>query len=473
MAISAGLTFFVLALLLRAKQYTYDSLMFANAIRVGAMVPSDWRPHNLAYLPMAEAMGAVVNDPFLAGQLVSALFGAVAVGLFWLLARRFADPLSAAVATALFATTNAVTSQATTVEVYTVSLAATVAMALSLARRRPGGTSTGLWWAAAVLGHITNVMLALPLAAWAFARGRAGWKRFAIWSIVAGLATLAVYGCVAFGPMGAGTPRESLAWVLSSTTTQKQYGSFSPRRMAEVTLGLKRAFVDGPARALMLAHAGMLALALWGSLAAGGITRRVAAVLLVHAGVYAAFFAWWEPTNIEFWVVPMLPLCLLVVTGLRGLRRQPGARRALLVLATAALAVQLGFNGLRLVRTTDPLGDPWMTRAAALRNRLKPADLVVTFNDPQIFTLPLAAAHDNVFEIDGEAGAAEASLLRSMATLRERVGFAERDGGLVYLTAEGAHPPEVMLARLAVTFQEYQTQLAAALPRGTAALPGS
>jgi hypothetical protein len=53
----------------------------------------------------------------------------------------------------------------------------------------------------------------------------------------------------------------------------------------------------------------LLAVLFW---AAARGKEKTAFLCLVWFGVYAVFFTWWEPLNLEFWIVPLLPLFLLL-----------------------------------------------------------------------------------------------------------------------------------------------------------------
>lgn len=176
-ALALGIISFTIFLLLRSQVHSYDAMMFAYAIHLGGFAESVFRPHNLLYLPLAIAVGRLTGfDPFLSGQLVSALFGGASVSVFWLLARRIATLRTALFATVFFFTTNAVFCVATWVEVYTTSLFFVLLCGLLLARRNPRAWLVGIAWGMAILSHLTNVLLIVPIAVWCLFTARS-WGR--------------------------------------------------------------------------------------------------------------------------------------------------------------------------------------------------------------------------------------------------------------------------------------------------------
>ena len=56
--------------------------------------------------------------------------------------------------------------------------------------------------------------------------------------------------------------------------------------------------------------------------------------------VYGAFFLWWEPDNIEFWIASLPPALLLLALALRGARR----RGPEVWIAVAVAVTALGIN---------------------------------------------------------------------------------------------------------------------------------
>lgn len=465
-ALTLGIISFTIFLLLRSQVHSYDALMFAYAIDLGVFADSVFRPHNLLYLPLAIAVGRLTGlDPFLSGQLVSALFGGASVSVFWLLARRIAPYRVALFTTLFFFTTNAVFCVATWVEVYTTSLFFVLLCAFLLARRTPCAWLVGIAWGMAILSHITNVLLVVPLAVWCLSRARRGAGGQFLAGILCGASFLSafVYTGVAWFFVGVRSPGEFILWIVSYTATQSEYGSLRPSQLLLAGLGLKRALVDGPAGVLMVAHGYVIGAAVTLAVSSRGIARRIAVCLLVFFLTYAAFFAWWEPLNIEFWVVTLVPLMFLCLLGFRALRSRRALRRRVLAIAAAALAVQFALNGARTLRDMDPGRDFWMTEARAIAACLNDEDVVITFNDPLVFALPLAADRPRIVPLEMLVEADSRDFDRVEILLRIELYQVEGLGGTPYVYTHGLSPPRGKLDRFALTPEEYKERLGAIL----------
>jgi len=96
---------------------------------------------------------------------------------------------------------------------------------LSLARRAPSYWVAGLFWGLAILGHLTNVLLAVPLVVYCATTGGAAWrKRYAILVLAAAGLAGSAYGIVAFGLVRVGSAPGFLDWILSWAATHPAYG---------------------------------------------------------------------------------------------------------------------------------------------------------------------------------------------------------------------------------------------------------
>jgi len=484
-SLAAGCGAFLLYVLTFAGEHTYDALMFASAIDAGVFLPSVFRPHNLFFLPSAiairRALGALGFgvSPIALGQAWAALWGAAAVAIFHKLASRFLAGWRAWALTALFATTNALWSMSTEVEVYTTSLAAILAVYWALARRKPRVLLAGVFWGFAIVAHLTNVLLGAAILArfLVFPLARPGGQKARNSAILirlrgalfCGLLAAAVAGaayCAAgFGAAKVHSPAGLIRWIESYAMRQKVYGMASLGQLALGAKGFQDAIAtETSAAGLACLHAALLlwsAALLWRIRSAGRHLRfmRACAIALgVHAIVYATFFIWWEPLNIEFWVATLLPMILLIGLGWRAALRS-GREFEFGALLAAALAVQVGFNGARMIERRDPARDVRMQQARVIGAAIRPVDLVVTFNDPLLFTLPLAAGHRQVVAVDVMAGSEDVDFARAMRDLNALANVVRGYGGRVYVTSEGWNPNPAFFERLGVSLDEYRRAL--------------
>ncbi|MCX7717226.1 MAG: hypothetical protein N2111_02330 [Candidatus Sumerlaeaceae bacterium] len=450
----------------RAGQHTFDAFMFTAAIKHNVYSPGVFRPHNLLYLPSALLVHRTAKtvwpdfDPFLSGQLLAAAAGAASVGLFYVLMARLLGLGRAALLTALFATTHALWAMSTEVEVYTLALLPQVALYLWLLARRPQGVVGGCYWGLAILGHLTNVLLALPLAA-AWVARRALRRPAVAASVVLTAAGLAagVYLIAGLAVEGVRSPRGMLQWIEAYALSQPAYGLAALSQIPLGVRGLADSLAAGAALYWLAPHlllfglASVMVFRRWRMSA-----RRGAAMAAAHLAANAAFFTWWEPLNIEFWVATTLPLLVLVALGWRA---ASGAltRHALTVLLVAALAVQIVFNTPRIVARRDPAGDEWLERARRVAAVTKPYDLIVTFNDPLIAAYFIVNGRYDVTGMDVMAGGPNPSLGQAARLLKSKVERVRAYGGGIYVTPEGLRPTDLQLARIRASREEYLAAL--------------
>jgi hypothetical protein len=454
-ALLVGMVWMSIGIGLRSRQHTYDALMFTYALADGGFHSSIWRPHNLFYLPGALVLhrigGGIWGDPFLSGQIWSSLWAGVALALGWLLFRRFLSISQAALMLCLYATSCAVLAMSTLVEVYTTSLAAVSALLLAVLRRKPHWPVVGLLWGFAVVCHLTNVLLAVPL--FLHAIQRRSIRSFLLMSVWGAMPTLALYLTIAFAMVGVDGAEGFQRWVISYAANTGEFGRWGWATVRDGLLGSKRALVEGRALGLMLFHVLASGLAVW---VMARMVRRWS-VILPLAGflvVYTVFFCWWEPLNIEFRLVPLLPYWLLMGLALRSLRER-NWRIMFTVALYLALAVQVWLNGAGMVRRLNPTGDYWTQAALRLRPKIEPADLVVGFNDPTIFALRIFNDHRNIASIDMAAGAEIPSLANARRVLLPWMEATRAAGGRVLLLPEALHPSDPQIGRLRITREEY------------------
>ena len=166
-----------------------------------------------------------------------------------------------------------------------------------------------------MLVHASHALFA-PVACWARLRGHGGGEegrrelgRYLAFCLLAVFAAYLAAAALFIRPAGLGDvqlwllgsaglgPGRSYNWLSAATPFEAlfQWGRSSLRVVAErPTLGL-----------------GLWLLAAWGALGARARLERTAALLWV--GAYALLTASWEPWNIDYRIMDLLPLCMLLI----------------------------------------------------------------------------------------------------------------------------------------------------------------
>ena len=462
-SICIGLLSFLLFIITRSGQHTYDGLMFSYAISRDIFPSTVFRPHNLLYLPSAIAFGKTLSltgvnfnktHPFLVGQIWSALWGSISVGIFYLITRRLLSLKKALGITILFITTFSVWAMATEVEVYTMSLATVSGLYLVLIRRHPSAILTGVLWGISILAHITNALLIIPLFFYYFMFGERKWRWFVIILITGIVLASGVYLAVGCLIAKVDSLTGFIAWIISWTAHQEGYGIYKVKQLLAGFLGLKRAFVCGRVRALMIFHIITLFSTFFIILKQRGLKRKIGLVFLSHIVVYSIFFSWWEPLNIEFWVVTMLPLCLMIGLAWRLIHKSKW-RFAFSILIILTILVQLDFNLKAIIPRTDPTKDYWMNKAKSMDNHLRRNDLVIIFSDPIMFTLPLEAQHENTAVITILADAVHMDYNLAIKRLKKIIEITRKNGGKIFVTRDVLNPNPQHLAPFSITKEKH------------------
>ena len=299
-----------------------------------------WNPHHLLFHPLAWLLSAGAGDVhhvLFAQQVLSSLGGAFAVLVVFRLARELSDPLAALGLTLVFALASGSWLYAAVGETYTPATAALAGLLAATARDRLGlaparTRSLALWLLAAVLLRQDSVLvvpalaLCLPPRTWIPP------------TAVAGFAALALY-------VGAwqlsGTEQELVPWLrgLAETGNWGAWGGPESWKVSAVVTSMSLSYLtfQHPAAGLVIAAAvtvALLPLRSGARLLPG--RRRLALGLGAFCLARFFFFAWWQPSNMEYHAGTLLPLALLGALALPSI-----AARQVPALWAAALAVGL------------------------------------------------------------------------------------------------------------------------------------
>jgi hypothetical protein len=193
-------------------------------------------------------------------------------------------------------------------------------------------------------------------------------------------------------------------------------------------------------------------------------SRPVVWALMAWLLAYGAFFLWWEPDNIEFWIASLPPALLLLALALRGARRW--GPEMWVALAVAGTVLALNYDS--IARRGDAARDLQRTIARALASQSRPADLLVIPDGLLELYLPYYEQHDNfsslnqaLFDSGGDWGAA-------CATTRARIDTALHAGATAIVADEVLRPPKLLLERFKLTQPDIDDCF---VPYGDAFLP--
>lgn len=454
--------FFIFYIFTRAGQHTFDSFMFTYAIKVNQLLLSVFRPHNLFYLPTAIIFGKLlafiglasyINHPFLIGQIWAAFWGALSVCLFYFIACHIKKGLPALIITILFATSNCIWEMSTEVEVYTSSLAAVCCLYISMMSRKPSPIRIGIFWGLSILCHITNVLLVFPILIYSMLLLPQKKIKFALpILIIGGAIATAAYIFVGFFIIRAENISDILKYIESYTIKHQVFGILKIKQFLLGFLGLKRALVSGPAKIFMIFHFLLILLAFLSILKQKGLSQKISIVFFSHIIVYSVFFSWWEPLNIEFWVVTLLPIWLLIYMTWRFAAKKK-LESYFIFIVFGAFIIQLFFNTKDIILRTDKSKDIWIQKAKLINKNITEKDMVLTFLDPLIYALPIEANHFNALAINTFSGGKNfGQAVREVSNL---VKLAKQAGGKIYATQECLNPPDYHLRSLSITMDDY------------------
>jgi hypothetical protein len=317
--------------------HTYDALSYILDVERKPWLEL-FHPHHLAYGPLGAVVSGLAAGLGWTGgaerplQVMNALAGALGAALFAALAGRMLPqtPRTAgALAGLLLGASYAYWYFAIEVEVYTIAavlLVVALWLMLLLARRPTPGLAValGVIQGLAVLFHQTNVLLSLPalvaLGLGLHASGQPGLGQRSVRLLAAYGLPLALIVAVAYLGVGLGLSGlwswgELSGWAAGYATTGFWGGPLDFARLPLLGRGLADTFAQPGG-----AWVGLLLLAVlllrWRGLRTA--PRGLVALGLSWLLVYGAFFVWWEPDNVEFWIASLPPFYLLVLGAVFG-----------------------------------------------------------------------------------------------------------------------------------------------------------
>ncbi|HKP53848.1 MAG TPA: glycosyltransferase family 39 protein [Chloroflexia bacterium] len=386
----AGVSF-VIYLITRAGFHTFDGIAYIRDI--GKPLSALVLPHHLIYEPTVLGFNRVwqafgwTGEADAPAQMISSLAGAGGLALFYKLAWEWSHTrILSLIATLALALTYGYWFYSVEVDIYLPPLFFMLLAAWFLSRAVQGGEGGSAWHfyliglahAIAVLIHQAALFIvpAFALGVWLIPGGRR--ERLLrviryIFALVAVVVPVYLFAGVVIA--GQDTPDTFLKWI-NSYGNLGTWGALRADTAANTLSGLSAAvsadFWTG--RVLVIAlFASALALARH-SIRRGG---PFAWALWVWTGIYLAFFAWWQPDVLKFWVLVLPAPLLLLAISLEWERLARSTRVAALSASGFALAVLLLTNAPEIWAKRDPMSDPARRMSDALWHLTGPEDLIV------------------------------------------------------------------------------------------------
>ncbi len=449
----SGAVLFGLYLATLTEVHTYDALSYILDVDRKPW-PELFHPHHLLYGPFGALIRALAGALGWQGsvgiwlQVTNALVGALAVTGLFALCRVVTGATGAALAAAfLTGWSYAFWYYAVEVEVYTLAAGALIAalwvfIGLTRAPTRTLAVGLGVAQAMAVFAHQTNALLTLPVLlaiavlpiSW-----RDRWRLALAYLVPLTILVGGVYLWVALGVSGMRRWEEVWRWLTGYAQTGFWGGAIDEAKLAGLVQGWSDTLAM-PGGAVIVVITVALILTGWRGIAA--LPRPLLVFLLSWLVVYGAFFLWWEPDNIEFWIASLPPLALLLSAALA--RGHPldhwraGAAGSLgLALALAMLALNLP----AIAQRGDAGRDLQRQIAAALAANSQPGDLIIVPDGVLELYLPHYLGRTTVYSFNQAMAASGGDWSAACEDIQQRITIALTSGYAVLIAGEAQYPP--------------------------------
>lgn len=406
-----------------------------------------FHPHHLAYGPLgALATWFTSGDAALAMQRLNALAGAGGSALLGAIAYRRWQRVDLAIIAALsLSGTYAYWYYAVEVEVYTVAACFLLWIIWLIDQphvlHRRWQLALGGAVAGACLFHQSNALVALPLLVVASInswRHPAHWRGWIHAAIAASAIVVGAYAWVMWGISGFRDSATALAWLTQYAATGWWGGRAT---LTDLLSGISES-IAWPLGATY----GIIILTL--SLA----HLRIQPLRSEHAWmwtwmlVYAVFFTWWEPDNIEFWIA-LCPLGILLL--LAPLRHQPRwSIGSCLALGVAILTMHT--NWLAITQRGDASRDLQRDIARYIVDQSGAGDLVLIPDGLLELYLPYYHQREHLQSVNA-AISTHGSWEAACAHIRADIAQSQQAGHAVLIAQDFLVPSEIMQQRFSLT----------------------
>ncbi len=400
----------------RTAVHTFDALSYTNDVETKPFGQL-YHPHHLLYGPLGRLAFDIAQNLGYEGradapiQGVNALAGSIGVVLVWLFGVQFTGkrwpPLGIAV---LIGTCYAYWLYATEVEVYTLAAMFILLTLYFFARLETSPTSqnaifAGIAAAGAVMFHQTNILFFVPASIYFLLDSRLR-KFLLLFGNVACVLIAVPYLAVGWNS-GFRDAAAYYDWLTGYAQTGQWGGNLNLDSLDALQAGLENTVSSENSLFAALFY-GMAILGFLVGFRA--LNRAWIGFSLTWLILYGAFFWWWEPWNIEFWIV-LLPLwAVWMLSGLRippPLIPSPQAEKEKrniplhlwggvwggVALCLALLLFRAHDAPIR--QSADSHNDYYQQITRTLAPHLKPRDVVVTRGNILDLYVPFYAEHSS------------------------------------------------------------------------------
>jgi 4-amino-4-deoxy-L-arabinose transferase-like glycosyltransferase len=388
--ILAGVSFLVF-LVTRAGFHTFDGIAYVRDM--GKPLSALVLPHHLIYEPTVlgfyrvwQALGWT-GEADAPAQMLSSLAGAGGLAIFYKLAWEWTrSRLPSLIATLMLALTYGYWFYSVEVDIYLPPLFFLLLAAWLLSKFVQDGQSSpnrriyaiGLAHAIAILIHQAALFIvpAFALGLW-LTPGDRRERLLRIARYGLALAGVVIPSYIFAGAVVAGqnTPEAFLKWV-NSYGNLGTWGALTAETPANTLSGLS-ASVSAEywtGRVLIVA---LFAAAVWFARASIRKGGPFAWTLWAWTATYMAFFAWWQPEVLKFWVLVLPAPLLLLVMGVEWGQLTRPLRLASLSASALVLAALFLTNAPQIWAKRDPLSDPARRVSDTLSHLTRQEDLIV------------------------------------------------------------------------------------------------
>lgn len=447
------------------RVHTFDALSYVLDVD-----HKPWRellhPHHLAYGPLGFLVRALLESLGWRGSVlvplqgVNALAGSLGVALFAGLVQRLTRRADLALCGALLlGGSYAYWYYAVEVEVYTIAALFLVGCLWLLVEgiRTDGETpSSPRLWATlgvvqglAVLFHQTNVLLGVPVALAILGMGRMGggageepsqgWAsrgiNLASYALPFGGVVGGSYLLAAWSAGVAGSWVAFWGWTTAYAHTGWWGDTVTLQTWADLAKGTSETLAQPGGAGVGALLVGVLLLFVRRLVAAHGPVVMVLGAWLL---TYGAFFTWWEPDNIEFWIASLPPFVLLLVLALHA--GGPPWHRGVWVVLVVGVSL-VGVNGGSIVRRGTVAHDIHRQITRALAQQSQQDDLILVSDELQELNLPYYEDRHNTWSLNKALLRSGGDWAGACEQVRGRIAEALSHGLAVLISEDVISPP--------------------------------
>ncbi|MFN5060808.1 MAG: ArnT family glycosyltransferase [Chloroflexota bacterium] len=448
--IPASMTIGVIVLywLTRTDVHTFDALSYILDV-----MRKPWNelfhPHHLAYGPFGSLMVTLLGGTAEhALQHANAIAGGLGAGVLTaIVLRRYQRNDLAILAGLALSGSYAYWYYAIEVEVYTVAALFLLCVIWFIDRPQPTKWQwifgLGVSIAGAVLFHQTNALLALPLIVAMVSDARtnqAHWRGWILAGVIAVGIVAGAYSYVMFVVSGFADWPTAQQWLFQYATTGWWGGKAT---FGDIYDGISQTIAWSYGAIIGVSTVGI---SIWHARQQSFVRESWHLWSWSWLILYAGFFTWWEPDNIEFWIAVTPLIILLVLAPVRHTSGWSWPVRGLLGLA----AVTFGINYSAIEQRGDATQDLQRNIAQAVAERSNTGDLLLIPDGLQELYLPFYHGREHFMSVNATI-AQTGDWLRACQELRQRIDLSQRAGAQIIIASDFLVPTQTMQQRFGLS----------------------